>query len=643
MRRWAAVWSLALFLTGAAGLWGALGALAGAAESVGGVQDDVMVETYRKAIAIDPSDVIAHFNLGLALYKLERFDEAQNILVKCLELNPGDAKAHNQVDGPANQILGTIYYNTARDDRRAIEAFQRSLKYLPNDPDTFYALGLAYQRQKDFPAALKAFDQSVKNGRSQDAELHYQRGVVLAALGREPEAAAAFQEALKYKPEMVPALEELALAYHRQEKDDEAAPLLQRLLKLEPENFNANYLLGLYYYHRKMYSEMVAAYLKVVAAKPDLADAHYNLGMAYYYQTKYEPAVEELKKSVALNPRDAEAYNLLGQAQTAAIDNYLHQGSTYLAQERFGAAIAELQKVFVLDPNNPRARALVDDAQRLTREAYASHIRQADSFYGRDRLEDAYNEYDLALALNPDSAEAQEGRRKSGVQLGKLLAQRLQRAKDAEQAKDYAEAYAQYSSALALKSDYAPAKTALAALKQRLRQDLKKLLALAKAETNRDDVNAALIHYQKARRLLDVLQDPEAQERALAGLTEVNARRADLIRDYLAQGKKLLGAGAEAKAKEAFNTVLKLDPQNKAANEYIVKLTGVQSQAKVTDEEIKATYYKGVDYYVNGKIEEAIQEWEKVIKLDPENQDARINITRAKQKLAAIRKLTQGY
>jgi superkiller protein 3 len=604
-------------------------------------EDDVMVQTYRQAISVDPNDVLAHFNLGLALYKLERFDEAQAVLTRCLDLNRADVRAHQQVDGPSDQILGIIYFNHFKDDRKAVDYFGRSLKITPNDADTHYALGMACLRLKAYPDALKSLDLALQNGRTQDAELYFQKALALTELKREPEAIAAYQEALKRKPDYAVALENLALIYHRQGKDDETITTLLRLNKLEPMNFNANYLLGLHYYRKKMYSEMVAAYNRAVAVKPDLSDAHYNLGMAYFYQTRFELAVEELKKAVALNPQDAEAYNLLGQAQAAAVETYLHQGGTYLAQENYADAIAALQKVFTVDANNLKAKELLEDAQRRVREEFAAHMRLGEKFFQENKLEEAYNEFELASRLNPSSPEAQEGRRKAGAQLGQLVSQRMQKAKTAEQLKDFREACVQYASALELRADYAPAKKALAALKQKLKLDAQRFSKTAGQLLEKEQLNEAAVLYKRVLKIIEVTKDDAEQERALAGLTKVNALRAELIGQYLAQGRKLI-AGNEAKAKEFFNRVLKLDPQNKTANDFIVKLTGTQSQAKVTDEQIKTTYYRGADFYVNGKIEEAIQEWEKVVALDPENQDAKINIARAKAKLSAIRKLTEG-
>lgn len=620
-----------------------LGACASTPPQPQGTADDVMIRTYRQAIALSPNDVIAHFNLGLALYKSERWDEAREVLNKCVTLNRGDNRGHQQVDGPAYQLLGIIYYNHLHDDRKAVEAFQQSLKLLPNDTDTYYALGLAELRCKEYNDALKAFDQAIALGRNQDADIYFQRGLAFSEIQKENEAIASYEEALKRKPEYLAALENLALIYHRRQDDNHAIAVLERLVKLDPSNFNANYLLGLHYFRKKMYSEMVAAYNRAVAVNPNLADAHYNLGMAYFYQTRYDLAVEELKKAIALNPKDAEAFNLLGQAQTAAIENYLRQGGTHLAQEKYALAIEELQKVFTIDPNHAKAKELLEDARRRMREEFALHLHQGDKLFSRNKLDEAYAEYELAASLNPESAEAKAGMQKSKMQLDKLLAQLMKKAKAAEQMKDFQEAYAQYAAVLALKAEYAPAKTALGLLRQNLLQELRQLGSQAGREVEKDKLLEASIHYKKALKLAEALKDENEQEKILAGLTRVNARKADLIRQYLADGKKNLAGNDAKRAKENFNAVLKLDPQNKTANEFIVKLTGSQSQAKVTDEQIKTTYYRGVDHYVNGKIEEAIQEWEKVVELDPENQDARINISRAKAKLAAIRKLTEGY
>ena len=58
--------------------------------------------------------------------------------------------------------------------------------------------------------------------------------------------------------------------------------------------------------------------------------------------------------------------------------------------------------------------------------------------------------------------------------------------------------------------------------------------------------------------------------------------------------------------------------------------------------QVKALYYKGVDQYVNDHAEVAIATWEELLKLDPAHGDAIKNIARAKAKLRALQQLDDG-
>lgn len=605
-------------------------------------QDDSIISTYQKALAADPNDVIAQFNLGLAYYNMERIQEAKAALEKCLALNRRDQAAHREVDGPANQLLGILYYSHLKDDRRAINYFRSSLQHLPDDADTHHAMGLTYLRLKEYGNAVQSFKKALENGRAQDPEVFYSMGRAHYEMGQYKETIESYEQSLRLKPDFQPALEALALLYHRQEQNEKAIVMLKRLVRLDPMNFNANYLLGLNYYRQKNYSEMVAAYNRAVAVKPDLADAHYNLGMAYYYQTRYDLAIEALKKAVTLNPKDGEAFNLLGQAQSAAAELHLQNGTLAIAKEQYNEAIAEFQKVLQIDATHHKAKALLEDSERKLKEEYEAHMLLAGKFYRDKRLEDAYNEYELALRLDPGSQEAREGLRVTKVQLGKLLAGKLASGKEAEKMGDYQSARERYEAALQLQSNYAPAREALRALEGKLLAMIKNLHAGAKKMMAQDDLKEAIVKYRRMKDLAVIIGNAEWEEKALASLTRVNDMKAETIKNYLEKGKQAYKSKANINATKLFNKVLALDPQNKTANEYIMRLTGTQSAAKVAAEKVKEMYYKGVDLYVKGRIEEAIKAWQEVIELDPDNQDAQINIERAQAKLVAIRKLTEG-
>lgn len=608
-----------------------------------GVSDqDSIIATYQSALAADPRDVIAHFNLGLAYYQAERWTEARDTLEKCLRTNPGDQAAHDQVDGSANQLLGIIYYSHLRDDRRAVEALRRSLKRLPDDPTTHYALGLASLRLKDPHAALQSLQAALALGRERDPEVHYQMGRAYAEAGKEPEAIASYQKAMEHDPDFQPALEALGLIYHHRQDAENAIRVLERLTRLDSANFNAYYLLGLNYYHKKMYPEMVAAYKRAVALKPDLADAYYNLGMAYYYQTRFDLAIEALKKTVTLNPKDADAFNLLGQAQTAAVERYLQQSSLYIAQEEYPQAIAELQKIMAIDPHQHKAKVLLEDLERKVAEEVDSHLRLAEKFSKEGKLEEAFNEYEQAVKFNPGSPEAQAGLRQTRSRLANLVAQMLQKGRVEEKRGNFKAARDYYQSVLESKSGDPEAVRALENLESSRQLRSKRWWSEAREQTEAGRLREAARLYRQIGDLAEAFSDSEWQEKAFAGLNQVNERKAQLIQKNLADGKRAFDKQEITTAQKAFNQVLALDPQNRTANEYVKRITGSESLAKVTADKVKEIYYRGVDLYVRGEIEEAIKAWREVLALEPENTDAKINIERAQVKLEAMKKFIEG-
>ena len=50
-------------------------------------------------------------------------------------------------------------------------------------------------------------------------------------------------------------------------------------------------------------------------------------------------------------------------------------------------------------------------------------------------------------------------------------------------------------------------------------------------------------------------------------------------------------------------------------------------------ETVKRHYLKGIAYYVNGKLDKAISEWEQVLRIDPDNIQARNNLEKCKRKM----------
>lgn len=609
-------------------------------------EESAIIQSYRQAIKANPDDVIAHYNLGLSLYQQGKLDEARKMLEKSIKLNPRDKVAHTQVDGLAYQLLGSIYFTSLNKPRLAIASFEKSIKLLPRDAETHYLLGLAYMNEGMNDKAVVTLEQACKLGAGIDGQknnvydAYLQLGRLYAENKKSVKAEKAYLSALDINPEGKEVLANLALLYHQQQKSDETVSLLEKLIKLEPMHFNANYLLGLHYFNKKQYDKMEEAYKRAIAIKPDLAEAHYNLGMAYFLQTRYSEAIAALKKVVELNPKDGDAYNLLGQSQQHAIETYLQQGTTMLAQEKWLQALKAFDQVLAIDPRHHKANVYLEDAKRKLKRQLGQSLDEADQKLKKGEVVAAYHLYEKALTLDPDSAEAQAGIKKAKVKLSNLLENYMEKGRAAEKIGDYDEAMLQYNHALKQKQSYQPARQALERLEAVLNTKVKRQVELAESEIGKNKLNKAVSRLEQTLKLAKQIDNKTGKKQVIYLLARANSKKKELIDSYINLGKQAFESGHKSQAKKYFNSVLDVEPQNQMANQFIMKLTGTKSEAKMAAERIKATYYRGVDYYVNGQIEEAIAEWEEVVKLDPDNDDAKVNIKRAKIKLEAIRKLT---
>jgi Tfp pilus assembly protein PilF len=180
---------------------------------------------YRKALAIDPTDLDAMNNLGLILYKAEKYDEAVGHFEKLASSNP------NSYDAKLN--LAAVYSKQGRTPE-AIELWKTYVR----------AHGDKHEVRVDLANALWS------EGQLETARFHYQyvlnrqpgnaaalNGVGLYSLylHKPQEAEASFRKAIASDRAFLPAYNNLAVTLERQNKVKEAIAVLEQALKIDPE------------------------------------------------------------------------------------------------------------------------------------------------------------------------------------------------------------------------------------------------------------------------------------------------------------------------------------------------------------------------------------------------------------------------
>ena len=273
---------------------------------------------------------------------------------------------------------------------------------------------------------------------------HNDRGVMLAALGRWPEAVTAYENAVALDPCHVDARFNLALALFRCKQTAEARTAYDALAALTPDIPEMDVLHGEILRAEGRPGEAVEALSRAIAHGIDTAEVHVNLGLALEDMHRGDEAEAALQAANrAASGGDAAACFHLG-------NRYRDQGRKDLAEQFYGQAL-RLRPDFAEAYNNlglllqergeaERAAACFSEALATDPMLDAAHTNRGSALLKQGWMDGAIDSFKRALEINPASAEAWNN-------LGNVYF-RLHRLDEAETA---------YLESIRLKPDYAEA------------------------------------------------------------------------------------------------------------------------------------------------------------------------------------------
>jgi tetratricopeptide (TPR) repeat protein len=152
----------------------------------GSVEEAIL--SFRRALEYDEDNVLCHYSLALAYFRVGRYGEAMSEADKALSLNPEYIECYN--------IKGMIY-NEQGQYLKAMESFRRLLE-APSYGKPWiahYNLGFAAANAGNMEEALFYYSRALEE-KDDYVQARYQRGLMLERLGREEEA---LQEYLKVR------------------------------------------------------------------------------------------------------------------------------------------------------------------------------------------------------------------------------------------------------------------------------------------------------------------------------------------------------------------------------------------------------------------------------------------------------------
>ena len=202
------------------------------------------------------------YNLGFTYRQMGNLDDAINCFEEVVEENPSDVLANNH--------LGAIYALKEK-HTKAIEAYNRGLKYDPNHPILQFNIAKSY-----------------------------------AEIGETQKALSFYEGALRAKPGWTDAIEAYADLLLGENKVGEADNAVTQALELYPEDVKMLTAKGNVFNRQSIFEEAEIEYKKALDVDDSYKNALTGLAHALEHQGKVDEAIEMIRKAENLNPDDTK-------------------------------------------------------------------------------------------------------------------------------------------------------------------------------------------------------------------------------------------------------------------------------------------------------------------------------------------------
>jgi len=394
------------------------------------------VPPLEKLVRLTPDTFEVQELLGLVYAAQSQDAKANDHLAKAVRLRPNDPAARSN--------LATSYAKLGKMDL-ALEHFTKAAELDPDNFDTNHNLGEAFVRTGNVAKAIFYLEKAQRISPA-SYDNGYDLCLAYFVAGRPGEARASVQTLLKMKD----TAELHNLLAQIEEKDGNFVPAaneFQVAAHMEPTESNLFDWGGELLLHRTL-DPAVEVFAQAVQRYPNSARLTIGLGTAYYVRGNYDDAVKTLVRGADLDPNDSRCYKFLSHAYDSS------PGQAAEVIERF-RRYAELQPHNGLalyyyamalwkgkraqDPDfDPRqiesllARAIANDPKLPE-----PHLQLGNLNADRGKFTDAIPEYQRALELNSDLADAH-------YRLGQAYVRTGQKDKAQEQLQVYQQLRAQH-------------------------------------------------------------------------------------------------------------------------------------------------------------------------------------------------------
>ena len=311
-----------------------VGSLINLAANLGDQNSDEARKLLERALAIDPKNPRAHFNLALLLKNSGDGSGAVEELHKAIGLDPEPLEPRRH--------LVSLLVSEQRWDETVVQC-QEILKRKSTDWSARYTLGQSLIRRSKVAEGRKELEKSQEIRQSQEKKEEVEKivhqGVDALTQGKVEEGIKQFTSALKMDQSSSQAHMYLGVALAAAGRPDQGIEELKKAIELDPSSPRAHHNLGTVLMQTGRMDLARQELEKALRLDPYFPETHNNLGLILSRDNQAPQGIEHFRLASDLNPHYLEALFNLGLALRS-----IHQ---------IDAAIPAFRRAAEAAPDNP--------------------------------------------------------------------------------------------------------------------------------------------------------------------------------------------------------------------------------------------------------------------------------------------------
>jgi tetratricopeptide (TPR) repeat protein len=348
---------------------------------------DEAIKSLREAIKLNPDNTNYYCNLGEMERQAGHLDSATISLNKAIAIDPDCVQAFNN--------MGIVHYDQ-RQFAKAAECYRKVIALKPDHAEAYNNLGNALRAMGQPNEAIIEYENAIEQ-RENYAEAYNNMGVMLREMQKFEEAEMAFRRAAGIKPNYVEATNNLASILIFQKRYDDALRLLADLLKVHPKEPRTLVNVARAQLMRGSNQQAERAVKAILEENPDNIEALNLYGQICHEMDRFDEALKTFERTLELRPNDLEALNYYGVI-LKSVGRLDDARQTFIKalelQPRALGAYSNIVDLEKFTPDNPLFVAMT---QMLEKAKYPENERFMAMHFALGKAYDDMGEYEKAL------------------------------------------------------------------------------------------------------------------------------------------------------------------------------------------------------------------------------------------------------